>query len=189
MTLKEIFAKHQRGDWPDKGTVHSYLDIYEVIMEPYRYDSKNVLEIGLMSGESLRSWTEYFPNSNVYGIDCDLKPINGMADLTEAIHEGYKICLGDASNPTDVEKHFKGIKFDVIIEDGPHNIESQLKMYEVFKPYLAKGALYVVEDVQNIESTFHLFKNIDPDKEVSIIDLRHIKGRYDDILVIIKDKE
>jgi hypothetical protein len=97
MTLQEIYLKHKRGDWPDKGSVHSYIEFYEEVLAPYRRKAKNILEIGLMSGESLRMWSEYFTGT-VYGIDCDLKPVNGLADLSGAIAEGYNIVIGDASN-------------------------------------------------------------------------------------------
>jgi hypothetical protein len=187
-TLLEIYNNHKKGDWPDKNSVHSYIPIYEEILAPYRYTAKNILEIGLMSGESLRMWTDYF-SGKVYGMDCSETPIDGLADLRPIIAEGkHNVCIGDAGSATDIEKFFSGIKFDVIIEDSTHNIEDQLRMYAVLKPYLNKNSLYIVEDVQSIDETKHLFENIDPEKKVEILDRRHAKGRYDDVIVIIKDK-
>src|SRR6185503_1124341 len=101
-TLSEIYNKHRKGDWPDKGTVHSYIDIYERLLKPYREMAKNILEIGLMSGESLKMWSEYF-KGEVHGMDCDIKPHSGMADLTDAIARGYNIAIGDASDPQEIE--------------------------------------------------------------------------------------
>ncbi len=187
-TLKELCAKYKKGDWPDRDTIHSYIDVYEEILAPYRHTAQNILEIGLMNGESLRMWSEYF-SGKVYGMDCSETPIDGLADLRPIIAEGkYNVCIGDAGNPADIEKFFNGIKFDVIIEDSTHNIEDQLRMYAVLKPYLNNNALYLVEDVQAIDETRHLFENIDPEKTVEIVDRRHVKGRYDDVIVILKDK-
>jgi cephalosporin hydroxylase len=184
-TLKELCSKYKIGGWPDKGDVHSYLEIYETLLAPYRDTAKNVIEIGLMSGESLRMWTEYFSKSTVYGMDITVKPIDGLADLTDAISEGYNIKIGDAANPKDIKKYFKDIKFDVVIEDANHNIEQQLEIYRTLKPYLNAGSIYIIEDIQDIDSTRELFLNLDPNKNIQILDRRHIKNRYDDVLIII----
>lgn len=187
-TLREIYNKHKVVDWPDKGSVHSYIDVYEDVLIPYRGTAKNILEIGLMSGESLRMWDEYF-SGDVYGVDCDIKPVNGLADLTKAISDGLRISIGNAESPTDISKFFNGIKFQVVIEDAGHHIEQQLKIYETIKPYLDKGSVYIIEDVQDIDSTRHLLENMDSDKDITVLDRRNIKNRYDDVLVIIKDKQ
>lgn len=186
-TLQDIYEKHKVGDWPDKGSTHSYLGLYEAILRPYRYTAKSILELGLMSGESLKMWSEYF-SGTVYGMDCDIKPIGGMADLSGAIAEGYNVRIGDATNPADVEKHFKGVLFDVVVEDCNHDLLQQLKIYKTFKPYLNKGSIYIVEDIQSIDETIDIFKSMDDEKEIVVVDFRAVKNRYDDCLVIIKDK-
>lgn len=185
MTLLELCNKHKNGDWPDKNSTHSYIELYEHILEPYRLTAKNILEIGLMSGESLRMWDEYF-EGKVYGMDCDIRPVGGMADLTEAISAGYRICIGDASNPYDIEKYFKGMKFDVVIEDANHNVEQQLDIYAAVKPYMAQGGIYIIEDIQDIDETHTVFENIDLSKKVTIYDRRYVKKRYDDVIITIK---
>lgn len=182
-TLLEIYNKHYdpKTGWPDKGTTHSYLEVYEELLAPYRKKAKNILEIGLMSGESLRMWTEYF-SGNVFGIDCDIKPINGKADLTKAIEEGFYVSIGDATNPDDIKRFYLGLKFDVVIDDGSHNIEDQTKTYSILKNYMAKDGIYIIEDVQDIDRDRHLFAF----EKSEILDRRKIKGRYDDVLIIIK---
>lgn len=189
MTLSEIYNKHKVGEWPDKGSIHSYIEVYEEILASYRNTAKNILEIGLMSGESLRMWTEYF-DGNVSGIDCDIKPINGLADLTQAINDGLKVYIGDAEREDDIKLFFEGIKFDVIIEDATHHVEQQVKIYNTLKSYLNKGAVYIIEDIQDINETKFIFEEyLDKEKQITILDRRHIKNRYDDVLVIITDKK
>ena len=187
-TLQEIW-----DDLPlksDKGDIHSYLPVYEEILLPYRHTVRNVLEIGVFNGASLIMWENYFYNAGVYGIDCDEQPHGGLADLRPLIAEGkYNIVIGDATSEADIEKNFKGMFLDVIIDDGNHNTTSQLKSYEILKKYLCDDGLYVIEDIQDIDKDRELFENIDPGKKVEILDRRHIKGRYDDVLVIIKDKQ
>jgi hypothetical protein len=188
MTLQQIYDKHRKGDWPDKGTTHTYIEYYEELLAPYRHTAKEILELGLMSGESLKMFSEYF-DGEVYGMDCDIKPIGGVADLTDAIARGYNIAIGDATNPRDIAKFFAGKKFDVVVEDCNHDLNQQLQIYAALKPYLNKGSIYIIEDVQHIDKDRKTFEDIDPSRQVQIIDRRHLKNRYDDCLIVITDKE
>ncbi len=186
MTLHEIYLKQKRGDWPDKGTVHTYIDAYAEIFEPYRYSAKNILEIGLMSGESLRMWEDYF-SGNVYGMDCDLTPIGGLADLRPIIAEGgHNIFIGDAASNVDIERFFSGISFDVIIEDAGHDLSQQLAIYNNLKRFLSPKGIYVIEDVQDIDRDRKVFEGIDSKRTIEILDRRDLRGRYDDVLIVIK---
>lgn len=181
MTLNEIYLKHKKGDWPDKGSVHSYIEVYEELFSPYRNRDIMGLEIGLMSGESLRMWNEYF-DGVICGIDCDKYPINGLADLTKVIDDGLPVFIGDAAT------YRWPFKFDVVIEDAAHNIEQQVAIYNNMKDQLNPGAIYVIEDVQDIDKHRLLFESLDDTKNIQILDRRHIKNRYDDVLIVITDK-
>lgn len=190
MTLQEIWNELSlRGHSSDKGSVHSYLPVYENILAPYRETAKNILEIGIFHGDSLRMWEEYF-SGKVYGIDCDEQPHGGLADLRPMIKEGtHNIAIMDATDSAAIEKNFSGIKFDVIIEDAGHDISQQLQLYKAWRPYLNEGGIYIVEDIQHINRDDMFFKSIehfDPKLTVEIIDRRHLKQRYDDVMVIIK---
>lgn len=189
MTLKKIYKElHRLGYKCDKGSVHSYIDIYEEILEPYKQTAINVLEIGVFKGDSLRMWSWYFP-ACIYGVDCDIKPHGGMADLTEMINAGdFNISIFDATNENAVKENFKGMFFDVIIEDAGHAVEQQVELYNIWKNYLSPNGIYIIEDVQDIDNTRFTFENLDNSKNITILDLRNMKGRYDDVLVIIKDK-
>lgn len=187
-TLSQIYQRNIVGGFPDKGTTHSYIDVYEEILAPYRETAKNILEIGLFNGQSLRMW-EYYFKGECYGVDCDEQPHGGMQDLRPMIAEGtHNIFIMDGTSQTDIEKNFSGKMFDVIIDDGSHRIEHQLDSYNYLKSHLAKGGIYIIEDVQDIDANIDLFKNIDPEKQVEILDRRAVKNRYDDVLIIIKDK-
>jgi predicted O-methyltransferase YrrM len=161
----------------DKGNVHSYLPVYEEILAPYRETAKNILEIGLFNGASLLMWEQYF-TGKVYGVDCDVKPHGGMADLTGLIDK-HNILIFNAEDPAEVEKHFKGIKFDVIIEDAGHHVEQQMNLFNILKDYLADGGLYIIEDLQDVRD-----KDYFPSFE--LIDRRYIKHRYDDMILIYR---
>jgi spermidine synthase len=186
-SLKEIYNKLcKQGYETDKGSIHSYIDVYEEILKPYCERAKNVLEIGVFKGNSLRMWTKYF-SGTVYGVDCDIKPHGGMADLTDMVNsEQWNIKIFDATNPELVKENFGDIKFDVIIEDAGHHIEQQVELYNIYKEYLSESGIYIIEDVQDIDATKNIFENLDNSKKISIFDLRNKKGRYDDVLIIIQ---
>lgn len=172
----------------DKGDLHSYLSVYEEILEPYRETAKNVLEIGLFNGYSLLMWEKYF-SGTVYGIDCSDQPHDGLADLRPLIQKGtHNIFIMDAENAYYINMLFGNSKLDVIIEDAGHEINQQLNLYNVWKPYLSENSIYVIEDIQDIDATRHLFENIDSEKKVTIVDNRHLNSRYDDVLIIITNK-
>ena len=172
----------------DKGTVHSYIELYEELFAPYRKTAKNFLEIGVLAGSSIRMWTEYFSITKVHGIDLDERPLNGMFDLRPMINEGFNLSFFDASIRDEVEKHFPGVMFDVIIDDASHLVGHQLDNYANFKSHLSKGGIYVVEDVADIDASRPLFENLDTTKHIQIYDRRKIKGRFDDVLVVLTDK-
>jgi hypothetical protein len=187
--LKDICEYYKVGDWPDKDSVHSYIEVYSEILSPYRETAKNILEIGLMSGESLRMWQDYF-TGKVYGIDCSETPVDGMADLRPIIAEGkHNILIFDACDKSEWQKHFKGVKFDVIIEDAAHSLEQQLSIYDALKPFIADNGIYIIEDIQSIDTDRSYFENIDSEKSVEIVDRRNLKARFDDVLIIIRSKQ
>lgn len=184
-SLRSIYNKYFDGTWPDMDTSHSYLDVYHELLEPYRLKAKNILEIGLFTGARLKIWKEYF-NGDVHGIDCDEQPHGGMADLRPMIQSGeYNIHIMDAMDKTKAKKEFGKTKFDVIIEDAGHSLESQVEIYSVFKSFLSGDGIYIIEDVQNLDRDRETLLNLKPG-HVEIIDRRSKKLRYDDVLVVIK---
>lgn len=186
--LMQIYNRHKRVvdniTWPDKFETHSYGEVYEEWLSEYRTTAKNILEIGILGGESLLMWEEYF-TGKVYGIDCSEQPLDGQFDLRPLINSGHNIVIMDASSKSDTYK-WCNFKFDVIIEDAGHSVEQQFAIYNNFKPYIADKGIYIIEDIQDIDKTIKAFQNIDKEKNIIIIDRRKVKGRYDDVMVVIK---
>ena len=70
----------------------------------------------------------------------------------------------------------------IIIDDGSHRLPHQSLTFNVLWPRVKPGGLYIVEDIQNAESDIpYLSEIIQPTR---VLDLRKVKGRYDDILLI-----
>lgn len=185
-TLIELFKIYEQET--DKDSIHSYGEVYEKLLAKYQ-DCENVLEIGIYKGGSLKVWERYFPHANVHGIDCDEQPHGGMADLRPMIASGkHNIHIMDATNQYEVAKKFEGVKFDVIVEDASHDVTQQVELYNLWKNYLSPNGIYIIEDVQYIDQDRHQFENLDSEKNIEILDRRQIKGRYDDVQIIIRNK-
>jgi len=173
----------------DKDTRHSYIDVYERLFSPKRDSAKNVLEIGIDMGGSIKLWDQYFINADVFGID--LRPPEELYDLTDLL-QSEKIHLytsTDAYNQSFIQNELinNNFKFDVIIDDGPHTIESQVSFIESFSDLLTEDGILVIEDIQKPEFLNVLSDTVMDDLKpyIEIYDFGPRKKRHDDIMFVI----
>lgn len=178
----------------DKNTSHSYIDTYERLFKSKKNNNNNILEIGIgepkqdkENGGSIKLWYDYFPNSTIYGLD-----IHDISRINEDIQNKERIKLYtsiDAYSENFVNETFikQNITFDILIDDGPHTLESMKIFIANYLPLLNSGGIMVIEDIPDINWTTILsnmvpleFKNF-----IEIVDLRPIKNRWDDIMLII----
>lgn len=160
----------------DKNSTHSYLPVYDKLFEPYRNGS-NFMEIGLAVGDSINLYDRYFENSNIIGVDLSLvfQPLNYKNNV--------KLIEADATKP-DFLRHIEGMKFQVVNEDSSHMVNDSVAIFNLLKPYMAEGSIYLIEDVLNLEASADIFRSLHDNCE--IIDLRHVKGRFDDCIILYR---
>ena len=195
--------------YSDKNFVHSYLPLYDTLLQPIKETAINILEIGVNTGGSIKLWYDFFTNANIYGVDIqDAMTINdlnfyaeqykfgekNMEDMKNivALKENNRIILNlnqDAYNSAYVQSHFidKNIQFDFIIDDGPHTLTSQKKTIQLYSKVLSNNGILIIEDVQDMTWIDEL-KKITPEnlkQYIKVYDLRNNKGRYDDIVFTI----
>lgn len=141
MTLTEIFDKYltDKGSKGHGAEAHNYGVIYESYLEPFRNNNPVVLEIGILNGNSLRSWRDYFVNGTIIGVD------NQPNALFE--EEGLTTFLGDQSQPESILELFPDTFFDLIVDDGSHESEHQQKTFDILFPRLKPGGFYIIEDI------------------------------------------
>ena len=155
--LCQIMNKHGS----DKGSGHhNYTQVYDILFRDYKDKTFNLLEIGIGSmdqsiasnmcgtpggynpGSSLRGWSEYFQNANIYGCDID----NKILFNTDRIKTFYMDQTSTKSVNNVIEK---GLTYDIIIDDGLHyfpvNFQVMTQLYDV----LNTGGIYVIEDIIN----------------------------------------
>lgn len=164
----------------DKGSQHSYVEYYDEVLAKYRNESVRVVEIGADSGGSLALWSKYFSKASILGIDCEDKVIPRWRNLP-----GVSLVVADAYTSGTAESVGE---FDVLIDDGPHSLESMRLCLSLYLPRMKKGGLMVIEDVPDINWCGDLLGRIPSEYASRVLDLRHVKGRWDDILIEVTRK-
>lgn len=95
----------------------------------------------------------------------------------------------DAYNNDFFITHFlnKDIKFDFILDDGPHTLESMKQFIKLYSQIMTENGILIIEDVQSLD-WIDILKNEVPEQLKQFIntyDLRSNKDRYDDIVFTI----
>jgi predicted O-methyltransferase YrrM len=176
MTLAEIDERHcVRGPdvgHGDKGGTHSYITEYEQLLAPYR-EKCSFMEIGLAFGLSVAMWDEYFgPESVLTAADISIV-------FDKAPFPRWNFVESDATKPTFLDA-LGDRMFDVIIDDASHMPTDQIATRDLLLPRMNPGGLYIIEDILWLDQTRHEFEGAE------IRDLRKVKGRWDDVLVIYR---
>lgn len=182
MSLAEIVDNSRS----DKNTVHSYLPLYQKLLINKKETAKNVLEIGIYQGGSIKLWKDFFTNATVYGLD-----IMPITNVWESIKNKEKIILHtsrDAYNATFFNQTFLNkVKFDFMLDDGPHTIESMQQFIRLYSQVMTDDGILIIEDVQSWDWIDTLKNTVPEDlkKYIKVYDLRSNKNRYDDIVFTI----
>lgn len=177
----------------DKNTIHSYLELYTSLLSCKRETAKNVLEIGIGEGQgitnggSIKLWCDYFVNAKVYALD-----IQHIDAVWDGIKNNERIILltsTDAYNEDFFRENFinQNIKFDFMLDDGPHSMESMIKFIQLYSQVMTHDGILIIEDVQDW-SWIETLSNAVPEdlkKYIKFYDLRETKNRYDDIVFTI----
>ena len=190
MNLREIIAYydingHEKDGGTDKDTFHSYIEMYERFLAPLIDKPALVAEVGIQYGGSMLLWQDYLPKANFIYLDnvnAVHPKIYGNLELKRST-----IFFEDAYTQQAAAKVKKLARegIDLIIDDGPHTLESQCQFLSFYLPLLAKGGVAIIEDVQSIDWFAALEQHVPKGYSFEIIDLRGVKGRYDDLVFAV----
>jgi len=183
MSLEQIVDNSRT----DKNTVHSYLPLYQNLLISKKETAKNVLEVGIYHGGSIKLWSDFFTNATVYGLD-----IMNINNVWEGIKNKENIILhtsSDAYNDNFFITQFinKNIKCDFMLDDGPHTLQSMKQFIKLYSQIMTDDGILIIEDVQSWD-WIDILKNEAPEhlkQFIKIYDLRPNKNRYDDIVFTI----
>ena len=169
----------------DKQTLHSYGPIYEQLLSPLKGKNATILEVGVQLGGSLLLWHDFLSDSVVIGLDnkdaIDPSIMPRMDPLRCAV------LFMDAYDDGTISKvkQLTPNGIDFAIDDGPHSLVSQQRFLELYLPLLNKGGTAVIEDIQDYAWFESLIPLVSSEYACEIIDLRNVKGRYDDLMLIV----
>ena len=143
--LNDISKETQPGKSTDE---LGYTSVYDLLFRDRRHKVRTMLEIGVLKGDSLRMWKEYFDLADIYGIDLHTYP----QYLDGVFGNRMKVFLADQSKPEELKKVMAEIgDMDFICDDGSHKLEDQITSLETLFPFLVPGGVYVIEDLKSIE--------------------------------------
>jgi cephalosporin hydroxylase len=197
MTLRKIIAKydingHEKDGGTDKDTYHSYIELYERLLAPFVDKAITLVEIGIQYGGSMLLWQDYLPKAQFVFVD-NVNSIHPKI-LDHLDRDRTSILFQDAYNDIGAEdvdylaKSGPSGGIDFIIDDGPHTLQSQRDFLRLYLPLLNSGGVALIEDVQDTywfadleEEVLRLGKGY----VTECIDIRHIKGRYDDLVFVV----
>ena len=135
----EIFKKtNQPG--------HGFSNFYEKKLELFKKKRINILEIGSYAGSSAAAFVKYFTNSKVFCFDIN---ISNFKYKSKNIHV-FGVDINNEKNIQEILNkiftNYKFNEFDLIIDDGSHNLSDIFIALKLFFKILKKGGLYVIED-------------------------------------------
>lgn len=165
----------------DKESQHFYVtSFYDKAFAPYKDKKVNVLEIGINTGGSLLLWKDYFINGKIHGVDVNkrlTRPEDTYKNITMFFENGYTSSFVD-----------KLPGLDVVIDDGPHTLQSQIECIKLFYPKLKNNGLIVIEDIPDIRYINELEKIVSDynyNAVTKVIDTREKYDQFDNIIFAI----
>jgi len=119
-----------------------YLRVYEQLFEPIRTGPIAFLELGVLTGGSLKCWESYFPAGRIAGIDLNVP----AAEFGERVRV-YAGSQNDIELLSRVAAEVAPDGFDVIIDDCAHiGALAKASFWHLFENHLKPGGLYCIED-------------------------------------------
>ena len=184
------------SDKGGKNNQHNYSEYYSEIFFNNRKNIKNLLEVGLGTNNtnfvsnmgakgtplaSLRAWRDYFENADIYGADIDREILKE--------EERIKTFYVDQTDPKTIIKLFENIgveTFDIILDDGLHEYNANICLFENSIKYLNDKGFYIIEDIFYKDKGKFIKYFEQSNYNYSIIDIFHKKNIANNCLVIIR---
>ena len=132
-----------------KNKGHGYSKFYKQKLEKLKNQKINILEIGSYAGASAAAFAKYLPESKIFCFDIN---ISNFEYKSKKIHV-FGLDINNQKKAVKIinkitsECNFK--KFDIIIDDGSHNLSDILIALKLFFKYLKNKGLYIIEDFKH----------------------------------------
>jgi hypothetical protein len=172
--------------------LNEYTPIYQSLFGPIRNTSINLLEIGIGTmipevpssmvgygigeykpGASLRVFRDFFLNGKIYGGD-----VQKDCMFEE---ERIKTFLFDSTDTDGCNNALGDLLFDIIIDDGLHEADAQLKTFTNLFPRLNNGGYYFIEDIAPHNPLYEQWEQI-----FAEVEAEKFTNKYKNIIVFYK---
>ena len=179
-------CRAMKNEGSDKGLGwHNYTLLYDFLLTDRREGIRNILEVGIDKGASLRGWREYFPNANVFGADIDERTL-----FSEPRISTFCVDQLQGNSIRNLFDTLGDIEFDLIIDDGLHRFENNATLIAHAHQKLGRGGLYVIEDIatqqHNLARYDDMFSAMGLDGFLIIIP--HSTNSYDNCMAIFQPR-
>jgi len=163
----------------DKDSIHSYIPEYEKLLQRYQDLPFSMMEVGIQRGGSILAWLKAFPKATVIGVDCQKNvSITGCDRYHELITNAYEDEFMTLVKPQSL---------DFIIDDGSHAYNDIRFACEYYPKLLRSGGTLVIEDIPDVKWIPKLRAIATAQGCLTeVIDLREKKGRWDDVMLVIR---
>lgn len=142
MSKFEQFFKIHKGHEVLKWT--NYPRIYEKHLNKFQGKKPTLLEIGIRHGGSLDMWNYYFDNQ------CEIYAIDILEECRKMEKDNIKVFIGDQGDRSFWQEFKKQVpKFDIIVDDGGHQMDQQIITFEELFDHLKPGGIYLCEDTHS----------------------------------------
>jgi len=120
--------------------IHNYCEKYANYLPFERYNKMTIMEIGVLNGQSVKTWKDYFYRSDIIGIDIN-------PDCKQYEDDKIRIEIGSQDDGEFLQsvKEKYGL-FDIILDDGSHMNNHVIYSFEHLFDSIKSGGLYIVED-------------------------------------------
>lgn len=174
----------------DKGDYKSYIDLYYFDnFLPLKNTKTKLLEIGIRHGASIILWNNFFSDIEIFGIDnfSDSMLKDDPIKFKELNKNNINIFNMDAYQKVNIKKI--NSTFDIIIDDGPHTLYSQLFASKHYTPLLNPFGKLIIEDIQKFGkfAIFFFLFHLGLKYKINIFDFRYDKAGSDNLLIVIEN--
>ena len=182
---------------------HNYAAFYNVLFQQFKSKTPIIFEMGIGTnnpdlpstmgingkpGASLWAWSDYFPGSEIFAADIDLNILFSADNI--------KCFQCDQTSVESIKNLWqntvlKNTQFEILIDDGLHEFQAGVTLFEnSFSKVKSKG-YYIVEDVgvDTIPKWQAYFaKNLQNHSisEFAIVTLSHPYNVYDNRLIVMR---
>tara|TARA_R110000787_G_scaffold156717_1_gene270586 strand:- start:2328 stop:3029 length:702 start_codon:yes stop_codon:yes gene_type:complete len=187
---KKYKSTTDKGPYSAYWRKHCYTEFYGPLLSHLKNEPLEILEIGVRWGGSLLMWSDYFPNAKITGVDINLNQMND--ETKEMIQErGIQTICGNAYSHDFYKRNFSNKTFDIILDDGSHREEEQIKFFNIYKNAIKKGGYLMSEDFPTVQQAKNVISGFSGKiNNMSLVIRNHcIPSGKGEIIVMYKEEQ